>query len=151
MLKKTDDLIFIPGNVTSKKNSKQIWWKSGQMKGNVKAYRNGQPVTPFIHSSDANTKYEKDASWYYNVERSNFKKQSKGKNLPLIVGFHFIRSTKAKFDFGNMCQVILDLMQKHEWIENDHCDIILPIPLLINNSAYTVDKENAGIFIKIMN
>lgn len=142
--------IFIPFNVPSKKNTKSIWWKNGAMKGNVKAYRNGKPVIPFITSSEAVKKYEGAASVYYLAQSKGFKKIVEGQKPPYKIGFHFIKKTKGRFDFGNACQVVLDLMVKYQWIEDDSMDFVLPFPLKINDKHYSVDGKNSGVIIKVL-
>lgn len=142
------DSIFIPGNVPSKKNSKQIGYRTNYGSGKKLMYC-GKPVTPIIISSAITLKYEKAKEGYYSGMAPAFRMMVGDLPMPYVVEFFFIRETKALFDFGNACQVILDLMQKHGWVGNDSIDHILPIPRL-NGVAWTVDKQNAGVIIRIV-
>jgi hypothetical protein len=72
-------------------------------------------------------------------------------NKPIIVGFHFIRDSARKYDFINALQLPLDLMRDNGWIIDDNINEILPIPLLINGKFTTINRENAGVIIKISN
>ena len=73
-----------------------------------------------------------------------------GKSEPIKMGFHFIRNSKRDFDFNNANQIIMDLLVAHDVIEDDCMRIIVPFPLEINGTFYSVDKENPGVYIKIL-
>lgn len=119
-------MIFISGNVPSSKNSKQ--W-TGKMLINSKTVRN----------------YMKNHcdEWWENIGK--FKEMIKGKEKPYKVGFYFIRDSKRKFDYINVAQLPLDLMQDYDWIEDDNMENVIPIFL-----GYEVDKENPGVRIEIL-
>ena len=69
----------------------------------------------------------------------------KGKEKPYKISFYFIRDTRRKFDYVNAAQLPLDLMQKYGWLEDDDCHNVIPV-----FEGYEVDKENAGVIIKIL-
>ena len=69
---------------------------------------------------------------------------------PIKIGIHFIRQTKAKFDFHNICQILFDLMVAFDIIEDDNMDCILPFPMQMNGAWYSVDKNNPGAYITIL-
>lgn len=119
-------MIFISGNVPSSKNSKQ--W-TGKMLINSKTVRN------YIknHSDE----------WWENTEK--FKEMIKEKEKPYKVGFYFIRDSKRKFDYINVAQLPLDLMQDYNWIDDDDVNNVIPVFL-----GYEVDKENPGVRIEIL-
>src|SRR5690606_28081236 len=121
-------MIFIPYNVPSSKNSKQ--W-TGKM----------------LISNPQTLRYKKNAAYYYIQYSKEFINKTINHPSPLCVGFHFIRDSKRKFDFPNACQIVLDMMVAHGWVQDDNCDILLPLPIIINNSAYSVDKNKPGVFI----
>lgn len=124
--KNMEDLIFIPNNVPSSKNSK-VW--TGKY---------------FVWSKTAQ-KYVKDTKEDWLKYRDIFVTQAWGKKLPLKVSFKFIRKSKHQFDYVNPLQTVLDLMVKYEWIEDDNADIILPV-----FEPYEYDKESPGVYIKIV-
>jgi len=70
--------------------------------------------------------------------------------VPAIVKFHFIRDSKRKFDFHNACQIISDLLTAHGFIEDDNMDYFIPVPMRLNGQWYSIDKENPGVWIKIL-
>ena len=121
-------MIYISGNVPSSKNSKQ--W-TGKMLINSKTVRN------YLK--------EHEKEWKDKDTILRFTELLKGKEKPYKIGFYFIRDTKRKFDYINVCQLPCDLMVKYKWIDDDNCDEIIPIFL-----GYKVDKENAGIEISVL-
>ena len=117
--------IFIPGEVRSSKNSK-VW------------------TGKYLVNSKAAARYIVQTAPFWNLYRSRFLALIDNKSYPLIIRFTFIRGTKQKFDYHNMVQLPLDLMQKHYWIEDDCANIVLPVFL-----PYQYDKENPGLIISI--
>jgi len=126
-----ENLIFIPNNVPSSKNNK-VW--TGKY---------------FIWSKRA-LAYKKDTKEQFLLNKDLFLLMLEGKEKPYIVGFHFVRNNKHKFDFVNMVQTMQDLMVEYEYLEDDNCDIMLPFPLIINDKYYQIDKNNPGVYIRIL-
>lgn len=128
------DLIFIKGNVPSLKNSKQF-------------YKNKKTGKLFISTSDTVKKYLSLYEYQWNLEenKKKFKKLIKNKEKPYKIAFYFTRDTKRRFDYINIVQLPLDLMQKFGWIEDDDSTNVIPYFL-----GYEVDKENAGVRIEIL-
>jgi len=60
---------------------------------------------------------------------------------PHIIGFHFVRDSKRKFDIINAAQIIFDLLVAHGVIEDDDASHLIPMPIQINNAWYQIDKE----------
>jgi len=119
-------MIYIKGNVSSSKNSKQWTGK-------------------FLVYSKTASKYVKNTKEDYINNKDKFLSMIEGKNKPYKIEFYFIRDTKRKFDYINAAQLPLDLMQKYEWLEEDNCDNVLPI-----FKGYEVNKEKAGVFINVL-
>lgn len=117
--------IYIRGNVSSSKNSKQ--W-TGKF---------------LVHSKTA-ARYIKNTKADYIANTDNFLKMLEGKDKPYKISFYFIRDSKRKFDYVNAAQLPLDLMQKYGWLEDDDCHNVIPV-----FEGYEVDKEKAGVIIKI--
>jgi len=124
---------FIPFNTPSSKNSKQWTGK-------------------FLTSSKNTHLWRKLTEPHWIKLKDEFLKEleKQPKNLPLFIGMHFVRKSKHKFDFNNVTQTIQDEMVTHGWLSDDNSDIMLPIPLLENNSTYKHDKLNPGVYIKII-
>lgn len=129
--------IFIPGNVPSSKNSKQIFQK-----------KINEKQIPFITDSKLTKAYKKDTVSHWLKYKSYFHELIKDMEPPYIIEFTFIRSSKRKFDFNNANHVCTDLMATHGWVEDDHMDLILPIPKLIAPHYY-VSPKNPGVWITV--
>lgn len=69
---------------------------------------------------------------------------------PVIVGFHIVRDSKRRFDFINSLQVILDMMTAFDIIPDDNMDYVIPQCLWLDGKHYSIDKENAGVYIEII-
>ena len=138
------DIIFIEGNVPSLKNSKQFIPE--------RITKNGKRIRSMLIPSKTVTKYLKAHEYQFMDAkiRNKFLTQRNGRT-PVIVGFHFVRGTRHRFDFGNACQIVQDLMVKHNWIEDDNMDYLIPAPFRMNKLWYTYNKEKPGVFIKVLN
>jgi len=74
-----------------------------------------------------------------------------GIEYPVFVGMHFVRGTRHKADFGNLQQILADLFVAFEIIEDDNMDCFFAVPFNIDNNWYSYNKDNPGVFIKIIN
>ena len=142
-------LIFIPGNVPSSKNSRINTTKGSFASKTVKSYLNSLGIQSYSSSKKIVKGYVNKPNLIENL-REDFVKQIEGKELPLEIGFHFVRDSKRKFDFHNIVQVVLDLMTAHDLIIDDNMDCVIPFALKIDGKFYNVDKENPGVWIKII-
>lgn len=144
-----NELIFIPGNVPSSKNSR-INTKHGSFASKtVKSYLNSLGIQSYSSSKKLVKGYVNKPDLIENL-REEFLRQTSGKELPLEIGFHFVRDSRRKFDFHNIVQVVLDLMTAHDIIIDDNMDCVIPFALKIDGKFYSVDKENCGVWIKII-
>lgn len=119
-------MFFIPFNTPSSKNSKR--W-TGKLLINSKQVM----------------EYKKETSVFWAKNRKAFLEAIKDLEKPLKIGFYFIRDTKRKFDFVNVAQLPLDLMQEYGWIPDDCMTEIIPVFL-----GYEVNKNKAGVEISIL-
>ena len=143
-----NELIFIPGNVPSSKNSR-INTKHGSFASKtVKAYLNSLGIQSYSSSKKIVKGYVNKPNLIENL-REDFLKQIEGKELPLEIGFHFVRDSKRKFDFHNIVQVVLDLLTASDIIIDDSMDFTIPFPLKKDGLWYSYDKYNSGVYIKI--
>ena len=144
-----NELIFIPGNVPSSKNSR-INTKHGSFASKtVKAYLNSLGIQSYSSSKKIVKGYVNKPNLIENL-REDFLKQTSGKQLPLEIGFHFVRDSRRKFDFHNIVQVVLDLLTASDFIIDDNMDCVIPFALKRDGKFYSVDKENCGVWIKII-
>ena len=133
-----NEVIFIPGNICSSKNSKQI----------LQIYKkNNQGKRPIIADSKLVKKYKEEHKDIYTEKAKNYHNIiSKRKlTLPLFVGLYFIRKTTHRFDGNNASQIITDLMTKYKWHNDDDMNNMTILPL-----GYHKDKDNAGVYIFLL-
>jgi len=123
--------ITIYGNVPSSKNSKRI------------VYVKGRALV--LNSKFAET-YIRETAKQWMLNKPNFIHLIKGKNKPYKIEFQFIRESKRRFDFVNLCQLPLDLMVKYGYLTDDDYTNVIPVI----NPEVIFDKENAGIKIKVL-
>lgn len=140
--------IFIPGEVPSSKNSKEIGFiflKRGSTgKIFVKRGERMMPVRLNLNSSNATKRYVKNNKIIYISYRSKFKDLIKDMDTPYRVLFKFVRGTKRKFDYINAAQIVQDLMVECEWVEDDNCTQVIPF-----FAAYEVNKQEPGVWISV--
>lgn len=124
-------LYFIEGNVPSSKNSKR--WTGKRL------------------ISSANTfKYKKSSKDHFLSIKEMLLNELKELEKPYFIGFHLVRKTKHKYDFINPLQTIQDIMVELELLDDDNVSVMYPLPLKVNGKFTTYDKENPGVYIKII-
>jgi Holliday junction resolvase RusA-like endonuclease len=122
--------IYIPGNVPSSKNSRQLV-------GGDK---------PKSFESKLCREYRKqNAAMFFNL-RERFLQMAEGKPKPLRVEFLFARETRRRFDYHNAVQLVLDLMTEYKWIRDDNADEIVAVPPV---KPYFISKDKPGVYITI--
>lgn len=126
--------IWLSGNVPSSKNSKRVVRAGG---GKLR-----------VIWSELADKYRKSVRYEMQAELPHWKELTDHLQRPLMVGFHFVRSSKRLFDFHNAVQTIADLMVTNKWIEDDHMGLFIPIPLQIESRWLTIDPESPGVIIQ---
>ena len=131
--------IFIHINTPSSKNSK-IMMLGGRLE-------TGEAIKPRLLNSKTVAKYIKESKLDWLEQKAPFRHLSKGASLPLVVGMHFVRKSKHRYDWVNMVQIVQDLMVEYKWIEDDDVTNLIPIPFKMNGSYSTYDKERPGVWI----
>jgi len=138
-------MFFLPFNVPSSKNSKPngIYFsppvRKYLQKIGVQGYSPGK-------------RYVKEYKTRPNLFREVMGPQFQDiEEWPIILGFHFVRDSKRKADFHNLCHIVLDLLTAHEFIPDDNMDYIIPQPIIVNGGWYSVKKAKPGVFMKFLN
>lgn len=144
------NLIFIPGNTPSLKNSKVKTARGIFSSATVKKYLRNLGIQNYSPSKQQVIGYVNRPNEFEKL-RSQFEKLLEGKKPPYKIGFHFVRDSKRSCDFNNINQIIADLMTAHKIIPDDNMNMFLPFPLEINGKAYSIDKQNPGVYITIFN
>ena len=165
MLKQTtyhgNNLIFIPYNTPSLKNSK-VKTKSGIFSSpTVNKYLRKLGIQSFSSSKKIVKGYvDKTRPNLIEAVREQFLEMRKEKGDPIFIGYHQVRETNRLFDFSNSIEIIQDLFTAHNFIEDDNVKYVFPVPMSIEGELpteknirdvkwYSVDKENSGVYIKI--
>lgn len=122
--------IEIPGNTISSKNHKQIVFVNRGYGPKKPALISSKPYSEWASMVKAALKNHAliGANWKY----------------PLIIHFHFYRKTGAKFDFVNMAQGPLDLLQQLGIIADDDMNHVIP-----GRFTWSLDKHNPRLVIQI--
>ena len=154
-------MIFIPGNVPSLKNSKVKTSRGIFHSRGVNLFIRSLGIQSFSSSKKTVKEYV-DPNKPNQIEllREEFNKMKLGKENPIFIGFHQVRSSKRLFDFSNSVELIQDLFTAHNFIEDDNVKYMFPIPMTIDGklptksnirkySWYSVNKKNPGVWIKI--
>jgi len=135
------------------------------IKGNVPSLKNGKPNG--IYHSKSVTKYlrslniqgysasRKTVKEYKDPNRPNLFRQQIGKyfdsiDYPIVLGMHFVRNSKRRFDLLNSTHIIHDLLTAHDYITDDNMTCIIPAFFKINGDWYSVNKQNPGVWLKIL-
>lgn len=120
--------IFIPYNVVSSKNSKQITTKGDR---------------PRLIHSKAYRKYRKLSKPYWIKNKRLFKELTKKFKKPIKLCFYFIRFSNDNFDHINMMQGPQDLMQEFEWIVDDGARFIE-----VRSDGFCKNPQMQGLVIR---
>ncbi len=139
-------MIFIPGNIPSLKNSKVATGKGVFMSKTCRLYLQSQGIKRYSAARKEVDEYKTRR----NVFRESIGEIFHGVEYPVIMGCHFVRDSKRKFDFINACQIFFDLLTAHGFIHDDDMDHLIPTPMLMGGRWYTVDKAQPGVWIKII-
>ena len=139
--------VFIPFNVPSSKNSK-IATKTGLFHSkSVGKYLRSLGIMSYSVTRKTVTGYKTIPSLYPIKDLTDLFKDSVS---PVKVGLHFVRKDKKHFDFMNICQIVFDLMVAHDIIEDDNMSCMIPFPYQIDGAWFSIDKENPGVYVAIL-
>ena len=142
-------MVFISGSIPSSKNSKVATSKGVFHSKTVGKFLREQGIQHYSVSKKEIT-YYKTRPCIFPVERLSQLLSASHGERPVKIGVHFVRQTKAKFDFHNICQILFDLMVAFDIIEDDNMDCILPFPMEIDGKWYSVDKNKPGAWIAVI-
>ena len=148
-----EKMVFISGSIPSSKNSKMATSKGVFHSKTVAKFLREMGIQHYSVSRKEIT-YYKTRPCVFPVAQLKvliqYNTELQSKSLPIKLGVHFVRNTKARFDFHNICQIVFDLLVAFDIIEDDNMDCILPFPMEIDGKWYSVDKNNPGCYISIL-
>ena len=152
-------MIFIPFNTPSLKNSKIKTSRGIFSSSTVKKYLGSLGIQSYSSSKRIVVGYKTRENKFESFI-SEFKRLLEGKEFPVLIGFHFVRDSKRKFDFGNATEVIFDLLTAHGIIPDDNMSFVFPSVISIDgilptreninkHEWHSVNKESPGVYIDI--
>lgn len=139
---------FIPGSTPSLKNSKVKTPRGIFPSKTVKKYLASLGIQKYSVSKKEVVGYKTRPNLF--IESLKGFPKFKEEDYPIILGFYFVRRTRANFDFNNANSLITDLLVAHNFIEDDSMKYLIPMPIQKDNTWYKVDKENPGVIIKLI-
>lgn len=142
--------VFIEGNTPSLKNSKVATSKGVFPSKTVRKYLQNLGVKKYSCSKGTFENYKTRPNLFERVVapmKEVLNKREVVWDVPHVVGLFFIRNSKRKFDWINAAQIICDLLTAHGVIRDDNMDYLIPIPIQVAGSWYTVDKDRPGCII----
>lgn len=135
--------VFIPFNTPSLKNSKVATSKGVFPSKTVRKYLQNLGVKKYSCSKGTFENYKTRPNLFEKTVKP-MREVFIRRVPPYAIGLFFIRDSKRKFDWINAAQIICDLLTAHGVIEDDNMDFLIPQPIQIVNSWYTIDKERPG-------
>lgn len=150
------NIFFIPVNVPSSKNTRQIVHPKGKRaRWNADKGFQGSVITakdlPHLRekskviASKLVRDYQKRTEMLWISYAAGFRRLTAGLKKPLYVGFYLIRAKNNRFDYNNISQILTDLMVRFGWIDDDCADELVPVFL-----GYKVSAVDAGVIITIL-
>ena len=137
---------FIPGNVPSSKNSKVATSKGVFPSKTVQKYLRSLGIKSYSPKTGVKHYARRLPVLKYILDKALLHWLPQ---YPIVIGFHFVRGTKHKFDFINAIQILQDLLVAYKVIEDDDADHLVPYILDREGKYYSYDKENPGVWIRI--
>lgn len=143
-----EDMVFINFNTPSLKNGKIATSRGVFSSKTVQKYLRKHGIQHYSCSKKTVTTY-KTIPMTFPVDE--LKQLFTGYSYPIVIGMHFVRDSNRAFDFNNANSLIMDLFTAFDIIEDDNMNICYPQVLYIDDKHFSVDKNNAGVYIKILN
>ena len=138
------NLVFLKYNTPSSKNSRingRFFSKP------VQKYLKSYGIKSFSSTKKIVTVYAR-TPMTFPVEE--LRELFKNREMPIVVGFHFVRNSRRRWDIINIMQIVLDLLTAFDIIEDDSANCIIPMPFKINNEYWSYNKEAPGVYISVL-
>jgi len=141
--------IFIPGNVPSSKNSKIKTSKGIFFSKTVRRYLQKIGVKNYSIRRKSVEDYKRRPNLFEEAV-APMRDYLKDKQPPFLVGIHFVRGSKHRFDIINVFQIVADLLVAHRVISDDSANYLIPIPIQFKELWYSYDKNNPGVWLVVL-
>jgi len=141
-------MIFIPENTPSLKNSKP----NGKFHSpSVVKYLRKLGIQGYSPSKKIVKEYKPGLKTYRpNLFREAVGGYFENREYPIVLGIHPVRDSRRMADWHNIVHIIMDLLVAHQFIPDDSMKYVFPAPMKLNGYYYTVDKNNPGCYLKIL-
>ena len=144
-------MIFIPLNVPSSKNSKTAVPGKGVFhSATVKSYLQKHGIQAYSVTKRTVKGYKARPNAFYAITHV-LKEQFDSTPKPFVLGFHFVRDSRRKYDFHNAVQIIFDLLVAHNVLSDDDTSVVYGVPFKINDKWESLDPKNPGVYLTILN
>lgn len=153
-------LLWVPGEVPSLKNSKQIVSvkTSESICCSAPIHRISKGVficaackkntkhrtIPRLIPSKAVQEYVENTKSFYTGKdfQAKFASWFAGKPYPIYLGMYLVRKTARQWDFNNITQIIQDLLKDYGYLADDNVDYLIPVYL-----GHHKNDEKPGIIL----
>ena len=143
--------VFIEGNTPSLKNSKVATSKGVFPSKTVRKYLQNLGVKKYSCSNGTFENYKTRPNLFKKAVapmKEIFSNREPVPGLsPHVISLFFIRNSRRKFVWINAAQIICDLLTAHGVIQDDNMDCLIPMPIQVAGSWYTVDTKRPGCII----
>lgn len=141
--------IFIPGNVPSLKNSKIATSKGVFASKTVRKYLQALGVKSYSVRKRAVENYKTRPNLFSEAVEPMLMLLNSA-IPPHLIGFHFVRGTKHKFDWINAVQIMADLLVVHRVIPEDDMTVFIPYAFPNPEGDYfSYDKKKPGCILAV--
>ena len=144
-----DGAIFIKNNIPSLKNSKVKTSRGIFPSKTVTNFLRSYGIKHYSSSKKTVEGYARTTDTFKPIA-DRLRDELSKVDEPYKLQFYFVRKTKGRFDFGNCVELVADLFSAYNCWEDDNADVFLPFPWVIDNACYKVDKDNPGVYIKVI-
>lgn len=155
-----NELIWVPYNTPALKNSKVKTSKGIFSSPTVKKYLRKLGIQSYSSGKKIVKGYVTRPNEFEKL-REQFEKALLNKGFPILICFHFVRDSKRLFDFGNVTEIIFDLLTAHDIIPDDNISFIFPSIMTVDGILpneenirklewYSINKDEPGVWIKIV-
>ena len=144
-----DGAIFIKNNIPSLKNSKVKTSRGIFPSKTVTNFLRSYGIKHYSSSKKTVEGYARTPDTFRPIA-DRLREELSKVDKPYKLQFYFVRKTRSRFDIGNAIELLSDLFTAYCVWEDDNCDVFLPFPWVIDNACYKVDKDNPGVYIKVI-
>jgi hypothetical protein len=141
--------IIIPFNTPSSKNSKIATSRGVFHSKQVRQYLQKLGVKKYSVSKRTVENYKTRPNLFEKAV-APMREALRNQKTTYLIGFHFVRKSKHKFDIINAMELIQDLLVAHQIVSDDNADFLIPIPIQVNGLWYSYSKDKPGVYLFVL-